>query len=117
MRSKLRLVLCSRAFQNCDRFLPFLEARELRAPQMAQTNTTYADNLGRSHMAETLGLGWKTWRVTSRNPRDAHKDLDGETVPYSALFSNGARWPGDPSLDVGQRANCQCVVEYSRTRP
>ena len=56
----------------------------------------------------------KTWVVTSGNPRPEHEAMDGETVPYSAEFSNGAMWPGDTSaLDAADVANCQCQVEIT----
>ena len=55
---------------------------------------------------------FKTWRVTSSNPRASHAHMDGETVPYDEPFSNGAMWPGDvDNLDVEDVANCQCVLE------
>jgi len=55
---------------------------------------------------------WKTWHVTSGNPRPTHAQMDGERVPYDKPFSNGAMWPGDvDALDVEEVANCQCTVE------
>lgn len=54
---------------------------------------------------------YKTWEVTSSNPRSSHAAMDGETVPYDEPFSNGAMWPGDiDNLDVEDVANCQCVL-------
>lgn len=58
------------------------------------------------------GQAFKTWRVTSSNPRTSHALMDGETVPYDEPFSNGAMWPGDiDNLGVEEVANCQCIVE------
>lgn len=55
---------------------------------------------------------FKTWVVTSSNPRDSHAMMNGETVPYDEPFSNGAMWPGDvDALGVEEVANCQCVIE------
>ena len=55
---------------------------------------------------------YKTWVVTSNNPRASHAHMNGETVPYDEPFSNGAMWPGDiDNLDVEDVANCQCVLE------
>ena len=57
---------------------------------------------------------YKTWVVTSSNPRASHAHLNGETVPYKEPFSNGAMWPGDiDNLDVEEVANCQCVLEIT----
>lgn len=55
---------------------------------------------------------YKTWMVTSGNPRASHAAMDGETVEYDKPFSNGAMWPGDiDALSVEEVAGCQCVVE------
>ncbi len=55
---------------------------------------------------------FKTWVVTSSNPRASHAMMNGETVPYDEPFSNGAMWPGDiDNLDVEDVANCHCVLE------
>jgi len=55
---------------------------------------------------------YKTWVVTSGNPRASHAAMDGETVKYDEPFSNGAQWPGDiDNLDVEEVANCQCVID------
>ena len=53
----------------------------------------------------------KTWVVTSSNPRAEHAAMDGETVPYDDLFSNGAKFPGDQVLTPEESCNCQCQVE------
>ena len=57
---------------------------------------------------------YKTWVVTSGNPRSSHAAMNGETVQYDEPFSNGAMWPGDiDNLDVEEVANCQCVLEIT----
>lgn len=53
----------------------------------------------------------KVWRTNSRNPRAAHAKMDGERVPIGATFSNGAEWPGDPTLGADGVAGCKCSVE------
>jgi len=55
----------------------------------------------------------KTWIVTSGNPRPEHAAMDGETVPYDADFSNGARFPGDHVLLPEESCNCLCQVEIT----
>lgn len=47
----------------------------------------------------------KTW-VTGPNPRPEHAAMDGDTVPLGQPFSNGANWPGDPTLGAEGVANC-----------
>jgi hypothetical protein len=39
--------------------------------------------------------------------------MDGETVGIDDEFSNGAKWPGDSSLDSDQSAGCLCELEIS----
>ena len=57
---------------------------------------------------------FKTWVVTSGNPRSSHAAMNGETVPYDEPFSNGAMWPGDiDNLDAEEVANCQCILEIT----
>lgn len=57
---------------------------------------------------------YKTWVVTSSNPRASHARMNGETVPYDEPFSNGAMWPGDvDNLSVEEVANCQCILEVT----
>ena len=55
----------------------------------------------------------KTWIVTSANPRPEHAMMNGETVPYDDVFSNGAEWPGDQVLTPEESCNCQCEVEIT----
>ena len=55
---------------------------------------------------------FKSWVVTSGNPRASHAAMNGETVQYDEPFSNGAMWPGDiDNLDVEEVANCHCILE------
>ena len=55
---------------------------------------------------------FKSWLVTSMNPRASHAAMNGETVKYDEPFSNGAMWPGDiDNLDVEDVANCHCILE------
>lgn len=57
---------------------------------------------------------FKTWVVTSDNPRASHAAMNGETVPYDEPFSNGAMWPGDiDNLSIEDVARCQCVLEIT----
>lgn len=66
----------------------------------------------RNEAASANDIGSKTWLTTSGNPRSSHAALNGETVGRDETFSNGARWPGDPALDVLERANCECIVDW-----
>lgn len=80
----------------------------------AATAAAEALGFGGHDAAKAAGLGTKTWVVTSSNPRSSHAAMNGETVGIDELFSNGAKWPGDPSLDVDETAGCTCEVTYNR---
>lgn len=69
-------------------------------------------NFARNESATENGRRMKTWIVTSGNPRASHAALNGESVPVSETFSNGARWPGDPDLDIDEVANCACICDF-----
>ena len=87
-----------------------------QADVWAQTVTTTSTNFGSADAAKASNLTNKTWRQTSsKEPRSEHSALDGETVPANETFSNGMRWPGDPTGGATENANCHCRVEYSRT--
>jgi len=85
-----------------------------RALEIGRSGVTHAANFGSHEGARAGGLKTKTWQVNSTNPRDAHLAMHGETVPIGGLFSNGMRWPGDPTGGAENNANCQCSVRFGR---
>jgi HK97 family phage portal protein len=90
----------------------FEVARTARSEQMGQTFSTVLLNFARVEAGRHTGRPLtKTWRPTTENSRHAH--MAGETVPVEDLFSNGARWPGDPDLNAEQAAGCNCQVEIN----
>jgi len=91
-------------------------AINVRAPEIATWKVTTASNFGAQEAARQTGLRVKTWRVNSKNPRDAHAALDGVSVPIGDLFPNGMRWPGDPRGGAENNANCRCSVTFGRKR-
>lgn len=84
-----------------------------RIDQAAQSRVTMASNFGQTEAATAAGVPYKRWVVTSPNPRPSHAALAGQTVPLKENFSNGARWPGDPTLPVSETAGCTCLVEFA----
>lgn len=51
----------------------------------------------------------------SKNPRESHKKLNGQTLPLTAFFNvNGyrAQRPYDPSLPAKETITCNCELEY-----
>lgn len=111
-----------------ERLSSILESKEVEASDIDDlfdtiiegTMVTFAASLvtsigevARANAAYSNNLRTKTWVVTSGNPRSTHANLSGETVDANATFSNGARFPGDPSLSVEERANCACLCDWS----
>ncbi len=82
----------------------------------ATTVSTTSASFGAADAAKASGLGQKTWihRGNSDKSRPEHIALDGETVGLDELFSNGLRWPGDPSGSAEDNAQCNCIVEFSK---
>ena len=74
---------------------------------------TAASNFGAHEAANAGGLGQKTWRVHSNNPRASHAAIDGQTVGIHDTFGNGLRWPGDSQGSADETAGCTCSVEFS----
>jgi len=51
----------------------------------------------------------RTWIATKDSrTRDSHRHLDGTTVGLNERFPNGCLFPGDPSADIAEIANCRC---------
>lgn len=94
----------------------FDDAEESRADRAGISWATAAAAFGILEAVNQRGKGkrvTKTWIVTSGNPRAEHAALNGETVPYSETFSNGAKFPGDEILTPEESCNCQCEVELT----
>jgi HK97 family phage portal protein len=81
----------------------------LLAASLATTLLAFAfDEAGR-HTADATGRPiTKTWVVTADDSR--HPEMNGQTVPISGTFSNGAKWPGDPVLGADETAGCACLL-------
>lgn len=84
-----------------------------RAEQIAQARVTTVGQRSQTAAAErSPRISTKTWKVTSSDPRPSHAAVNGETVPVGERFSNGARYPGDPDLDLEDRAGCTCDLTF-----
>lgn len=89
----------------------FALAVTARAAQIATTRATTVGQWSRREGASQAGVRSKVWVVNSENSR--HAALDGETVPLGEAFSNGAQYPGDPTLGVDETAGCLCSLDFS----
>jgi len=91
----------------------FAAALATRIFEIAATRSTTVGQWARREAASQAGVAKKIWRTRSSNSR--HSRLDGEEVPLGEAFSNGAQFPGDPSLPVSETANCRCELSFSAT--
>jgi len=86
----------------------------------ARTAMTSAQNAGRMeglHRAKDMGIKVKKrWLATlDSRTRDAHADLDGQTVDVDEPFMSALgpiMYPGDPSADPANVYNCRCTLVY-----
>ena len=90
----------------------------------ARTAVTGAQNAGRQTRMEEAeeelaeyGIEMqKRWdAVLDDRTRDAHQDLDGETIPVDEPFHNefgDIMFPGDPHADGANVWNCRCTLSY-----
>lgn len=81
----------------------------------ARTTMTSAQNAGRTdayRRAQGMGIQVrKQWLATlDRRTRHSHRRLDGEVVGLDEQFSNGLRYPGDPSGAGSEVYNCRCTL-------
>lgn len=93
---------------------------ENKMDMFARTAMTGAQNAGRDQrLMETKALGCnivKEWMATlDTRTRDSHADLDGQQIKvgdkwHPMKFSNGCRYPGDPSGPANEVYNCRCTL-------
>ena len=90
-----------------------------RIKLIARQEIMIALALGQFDMMKSAGATTKTWHHTPQeNPRDGshgpnHVVLEGETVAIDAKFSNGLRFPRDPSDPRPEELiNCRCYLTY-----
>ena len=91
------------------------EMNKASAVRTARTAVTSAQNGGRLasyEKADQMGIKVrKVWIATKdgKTRRD-HRRLDGEAVDWDEEFSNGLRYPGDPSGKPEEVYNCRCSM-------
>lgn len=82
----------------------------------ARTSMTGAQNAGRNeslNQAQNKGIKVvKQWMTTlDGRTRDSHAAIDGETRDAGETrFSNGCRYPGDPTGPAHEVYNCRCTL-------
>lgn len=91
-----------------------------RAMMIGRTERTGISNDARQHACETakeLGIDIvKRWSsALDSRTRLSHQDVDGEVVEVDEKFSNGLKYPGDPTAPPEEVINCRCsLVEEVR---
>lgn len=88
---------------------------ERAATRAARTALTGAENAGRvSSYDRARGMGIDVrarWMATlDSRTRDSHRALDGEVAGEDGRFSNGLRYPGDPTGPASEVWNCRCTL-------
>jgi HK97 family phage portal protein len=91
-----------------------------RSFRIARTEIVSASNYASLQAAEQTGMELEKRWVTSRDSRvrEAHEDIDRETVPLDGEFSNGLLHPGDmrPGTPAKEVVHCRCALSYTRKR-
>lgn len=88
----------------------------MRALRIARTITGAGSSRGQLLSGILAGADTKSWlSAGDSHVRDSHQRMNGETRPINELYSNGARYPIDPRLPVGERVNCRCSQMFSIT--
>ena len=87
----------------------------VRAARTAMTSAENAGRIDAYKRAESVGVKMqKEWMATlDDRTRRSHRRLDGERVGVDEKFSNGLRYPGDPSGSAEEVYNCRCTIVAS----
>lgn len=89
-------------------------ATVMRTARTAVTGAECAGRMNSYERAKGMGIKLKKeWVSTLDNrTRHSHRQLDGERIDNDekAKFSNGCRYPGDPTARYAEICNCRCTV-------
>lgn len=91
------------------------DSNEKAAVRNARTMATGAQNAGREDAykaAEEKGIEMQQeWVATlDDRTRHSHRMMHGERIDVGGTFSNGCRYPGDPSGEPEEVYNCRCTM-------
>ena len=91
------------------------DSNEKAAVRNARTMATGAQNAGREDAykaAEEKGIEMQQeWVATlDDRTRHSHRMMHGERIDVGGTFSNGCKYPGDPSGDPEEVYNCRCTM-------
>lgn len=96
-----------------QRLLPVVNMDKNAAIRTARTAVNGVENKGRTDATQRVvdaGIPMvQQWSCTHDNrTRFTHILIDGETISVGGYFSNGLRYPADPSGDPAEVYNCRC---------
>jgi len=82
------------------------------ATRIARTETTTSYNGGyyEGDDQNTLIWGHEWVAVIDTRTRDTHAAIDGQQREKGQLFSNGLKYPGDPSGPASEVIGCRCAM-------
>ena len=90
-----------------------------RAKLIARQETMTSLATGQFDIMKSAGATTKTWHHRpQKDPRDGkhgpdHVSMEGETVGIDEEFSNGLKYPRDPSVSMPEEViNCRCYITY-----
>ena len=98
-----------------DRLMRVIGMDYSAAIRNARTAITGAENAGRVdsyRRAQEMGIDLKQkWMATLDSlTRHSHVVMDGEQINVGGTFSNGCKYPGDPSGPPEEIYNCRCTL-------
>lgn len=87
--------------------------KEVNARRIANTESHIFMQTAKQDAYKQMQFAVKIWTWApglKGGVRDDHAAMDGEEVPLDNVFSNGMRYPGDPSFGAGEIVNCECSI-------
>lgn len=86
--------------------------KEQRANAIARTETGRGQNGAAYLQMRESGVTKVRWgTVTDGNERDAHAEVNGQSVEIGARFTNGLLHPHESGAPASQVVNCRCWLE------
>jgi HK97 family phage portal protein len=104
--------MTSRIMEVCDGVYDTMD--KSRATLIARTESASTVNAGTYAVYDIEGVKQIEWlSVRDDRTREAHVDVDGQTVKIGDKFDVGGdmmEYPGDPSASAGNLCNCRCTI-------
>lgn len=85
--------------------------RDKQSKLISRTEVGSGLNGGRQIQMIESGITREEW-LTSRDDRvrESHVAIDGEVIEVGQTFSNGCRYPQDPTGDPSETIQCRCIA-------